>query len=126
MSDNASNTNITAGLTVFRPGDAPLFPVEGDEFSSSSEVWTSPDGSKKVGSYRIRKGGGVFDFHQRFHESTYILSGHMVVTLEDGTRTDLRAGDLAQVLPGTRCKIEIVETVHDFFVLSSVNGPVEV
>ena len=79
-----------------------------------------------MGSYRIRRGGGVFDFHQRFHESTYILSGHMAVTLEDGTRTDLRAGDLAQVLPGTRCKIEIIETVHDFFVLSSVDGPVEV
>lgn len=126
MSDKASSSNNVSGLSVFRPGDAPLSPVEGDEFSSSSEVWTSPDGSKKVGSYRIRKGGGVFDFHQRFHESTYILSGHMVVTLEDGTRTDLRAGDLAQVLPGTKCKIEIIETVHDFFVLSSTNGPVEV
>lgn len=124
MNDKASNA--MPGLTVFRPGDAPLSPVEGDELSSASEVWTSPDGSKKVGSYRIRQGGGVFDFHQRFHESTYILSGHMIVTLEDGTRTDLRAGDLAQVLPGTKCKIEIVETVHDFFVLSSIDGPVEV
>lgn len=113
-------------LSVFRPGDAPLVPVEGDDYSSGSEVWTSPDGSKKVGSFRIRQGGGVIDFHQRFHESTFILSGHMIVTLEDGTRIDLKAGDLAQVLPGTKCKLEIVETVHDFFVLSSTDGPVEV
>ncbi len=113
-------------MVVVRPADAPLHPVEGDSFASCSDVWTSPDGSKKVGSYRIRQGGGRFEFHQRFHESTYILSGHMIVTLEDGTRFDLRAGDLAQVLPGTRCSIEIAETVHDFFVLSSMDGPVEV
>ena len=113
-------------MSVFRPQDAALHPVDGDTYSSASEVWTSPDGSKKVGSYRIRQGGGVFDFHQRFHETTYILSGHMIVTLEDGTRFDLRAGDLAQLVPGTKCKIEIAQTVHDFFVLTSTDGPVEV
>jgi uncharacterized cupin superfamily protein len=111
---------------VFRPADVPLYPVEGDEFSSMSAVWTSPDKSKKVGSYRIRKGGDPFEFHQRFHETTFILSGHMIVTLEDGTRFDLRPGDMAQVLPDTKCTVEIVETVHDFFVLTSIDGPVEV
>jgi uncharacterized cupin superfamily protein len=50
----------------------------------------------------------------------------MIVTLEDGTRFDLHPGDMAQVLPDTKCTVEIVETVHDFFVLTSIDGPVEV
>ena len=125
------NTTINAHpshprMSVFRPADAPLHPVDGDPYSSASEVWTSPDGSKKVGSYRIREGGEAFQFVQKFHESSYILSGHMIVTMEDGTRFDLRAGDLAQLIPGTSVMIKIAETVHDFFIITSTEGPVEV
>jgi uncharacterized cupin superfamily protein len=85
----------------------------------------SPDRSKMVGAYRITAIGEKFEFQQRFHETTYILAGHMVVTLKDGRRFDLRPGDLVQVLPGTQCTIEVVETVHDFFVITSREGPVD-
>jgi uncharacterized cupin superfamily protein len=111
-------------ISVFRPADAPLTAVRGTPGHASSEVWTSPDGSKMIGSYRIMASGEKFDFHQKFHETTFILSGRMMVTLSDGQRFDLRAGDLVQVLPGTTCMIEVLETVHDFFVMTSPSGPV--
>lgn len=111
-------------ISVFRPADAPLAEVKGSPGHASSEVWTSPDRTKMIGAYRITAGGEKFDFHQKFHETTFILSGRMVVTLGDGQRFDLRAGDMVQVLPGTTCTIEVLETVHDFFVMTSPSGPV--
>lgn len=126
MTDEVSKSTIAGGLTVLRPASAPHLPVEGDAFMSCSEEWGSPDGSKKVGSTRILKGAAPMEFEQQFPESAFILSGHMAITLVDGSRIDLREGDLAQVLPGTKCTIEIVETVHFFFVMTSIKQPVEV
>ncbi len=119
-----SAATSVAAISVFRPGEVALAPVEGQTGHSISSIWTSPDRSKMVGAYRITAGGGKFEFHQQFHETTFILSGHMVVTLGNGQRFDLRPGDLVQVLPGTMCTIEVLETVHDFFVLTSPSGPV--
>lgn len=125
MLEEVSTSNKAGWLSVVRPGSALLLPVEGNEFMSCSEEWISHDGSKKVGITRIAKGAEPMNFEQVFPESAFILSGHMAITLEDGSRLDLHAGDLAQVQPGVRCTIEIIETVHFFFVMTSIGETVK-
>lgn len=127
-----SPTEAAERLVVVRPAELPLTLVptppeevlEGSPIWKATDVWTSPDGSKMTGAFHSTP--GRFRWFQAFHEMTYVMSGHMIVTLEDGTSVDLKAGDMVQVLPGTRCEIEVVETVHDFFVVTSTDGPVSI
>ncbi|MGD6741777.1 cupin domain-containing protein [Streptomyces sp. BH106] len=121
-----------AVATVTRPAEQALVPqipspeeiLEGDPVWEATEVWVSPDGSKMSGAFRSTP--GRFKWYQAFHETTYMMAGHMIVTFEDGTSISLKAGDMVHLLPHTRCEIEVVETVHDFFVVTSTDGPVAV
>jgi uncharacterized cupin superfamily protein len=110
------------GMTVIRPGELPLSPLPEDPLSHASEVWSSPDGAKKVGTYQALR-GAQFEYEQRYHESLYILSGRATFVLEDGTKFDLRAGDLAQILPGTKFKGSVSETMTLFFIITSEGPP---
>lgn len=50
-------------------------------------------------------------------EYCHILAGHSVLTAEDGTRHDLRAGDSIVIRPGFRGVWEVLETTLKDYVI---------
>jgi uncharacterized cupin superfamily protein len=122
MSGTEKTTNPThPKMLVTRPAEAELVQDAKDLNLSTGGLWNSPDGLKMVGTFRILS-DAKFEFEQPNHEAMYILSGRGAFALEDGTRFTLAAGDLVQILPGSKIKGEVFETILGFFALSSAGG----
>ena len=92
-----ASENLIAGDPVFTSWD-----VE-DREGLYAGLWQSTPGSWRV----------AYDEWEYCH----ILSGHSVLTADDGTRHELRAGDSIVIRPGFRGVWEVLETTLKDYVI---------
>lgn len=101
----------------------PRFNVHTAEFDPSPEynghmkvLYTSPDGSRKAGSF---KESGHFEEVMPFDEFIYVVAGSTRVTIEGGETFDLTVGDCCYLRKGLSVKFDHAPDFHDVAVLVS-------
>ncbi|MCB1404798.1 MAG: cupin domain-containing protein [Rhodobacteraceae bacterium] len=111
----------TPGLVRITPLGAP--PVTArpspDRVVSGDPVFTSWDIEDRDGIYAgiWQSTPGAWRVIYDEWEYCHILSGHSVLTAEDGTAQDLRAGDSIVIRPGFRGVWEVLETTRKDYVI---------
>jgi uncharacterized cupin superfamily protein len=111
-----SSVMSSAKISVIRPAELDLVPVEGNPLLRMSANWTSDDGSRLVGAFGV-SAGADFEFEQTLTEAMYITSGRITYTTPDGTNYDLKAGDFVQIDAGTSIKVKSEEDSAGFFIM---------
>lgn len=86
---------------------------------SGDPVFTTWDIEERDGLYaglwQSTPGAWRIDYEE--WEYFHILQGHSILTAEDGTRYDLRAGDSFIIRPGFRGTWEVIETTLKDYVI---------
>ena len=94
--------------------------LEGKPEQGIEVTWRSPDGTTVAGLFRSSV--GKFTFQQLGDESTLVRKGRVIVTADDGSSVDCRAGDVMNIARGTTCTFEVLEDLEDYFVISNPAG----
>jgi uncharacterized cupin superfamily protein len=98
--------------------DAEFEAVEGELDMRFLELrnTTGPDGSVWAGIVTIEP----VTIHYTFkgHETIHVLEGEVSIAVDGRTPLDLRAGDVASFIKGSRSTWEIKSALREFFVLT--------
>lgn len=94
--------------------------LEGEPTWEMAIVWRSADNTKVVGLFRGTP--GRFRYGHSADETTFIRSGRMIVTAEDGTVAECGAGDILTLRRDVSYVFDIQETLEEVFVMTSENG----
>lgn len=111
-----SSVASSAKISVIRPSELELVPVEGNPLLRMSANWTSEDGTRLVGAFGVAAGAD-FEFEQTLTEAMYIASGRINYATPNGTQYDLRAGDFVQIEAGATIRVKAEEDASGFFLM---------
>lgn len=122
--------NTLLELTKWTPDDVEMvqddvpaeYVLEGNPEWWTGIAWASSDRRTVAGCFRGTP--GRFLYEPPADETTFVRAGHVVITAQDGTREEFRAGDVMSIKAGARLEFDVRETLEDTWVWSSPD-PIE-
>ncbi|HVO55087.1 MAG TPA: cupin domain-containing protein [Solirubrobacterales bacterium] len=112
-----------AQVSSFRPEDVALEPIDvsgsvldGRPEWRAATPWRAADGGLVVGCFRSSP--GRFSVSQTRDEAIFVRAGHVIVSGEDGSTVDCRAGDVIALTRDTTYVFDIREALENVYVTS--------
>lgn len=124
MTSMEASNRPRAQVDSFRPAAVDLEPIavsgpvlEGLPEWRAAPPWRASDGGMSVGCFRSTP--GRISVSQTRNETIFVLAGHVIVTAEDGSAVDCRAGDVITLNRGGTYVFDIREALENVYVTSS-------
>lgn len=121
--DSPELTRWTPAEVELRPEAVdPSWIVEGEPQWWTTETWSNADRTTVCGCFRSTP--GKFQYAPPADEITFVRGGVVLVTAEDGSTQEFRAGDVMSIRAGASLVFDVREALEDTWVWSATE-PIE-
>lgn len=107
-----SSENTIEVMNVYTASHAPMPQYGG----SQAVLYHSPDGRRMAGSF---KESGTHTITMGYDEFLFVISGTVVITVDEGKPSHLGSGDAFYLREGSTVRFEMSDDFHDVAVLIS-------